>query len=219
MMENNGFQYSSCISLKGVFAKNERGYRLTAVLALDFRTFLENVKMSSSLSKILKTGINVFKINYQNIKNEKHYSKPTLPLNERSSNSSASFLLFKKNCLFCSNSLSQDSHGADTWLISYYLTNQYPDIYFYNYYLQYNYVNTNIIIYIFLYSRNTNCIILFLHLQGVLYRSRAEFKGTVSLLQVTLHAKMAMPDLQQYPLQLCLIKYEIELHIFVSENC
>jgi len=34
-------------------------------LALDFRTFLENLKMSSSISKILETGINVFKSNYQ----------------------------------------------------------------------------------------------------------------------------------------------------------
>ena len=63
--------------LKGVFAKNERGNRLMAknkrfwslllllfynniLLAQDFRTFLENMKMSSSLSKILETGINVF---------------------------------------------------------------------------------------------------------------------------------------------------------------
>ena len=32
-------------------------------LALDFRTFLENMKMSSSLTKILETRINVFKSN------------------------------------------------------------------------------------------------------------------------------------------------------------
>ena len=38
-------------------------------LALDFRTFLKNIKMSSSLSKILETGINVFKSNSQIIKN------------------------------------------------------------------------------------------------------------------------------------------------------
>ena len=38
------------------------------MLALDFLTFLENRKMSSSLSKILETGINVFKINYKIIK-------------------------------------------------------------------------------------------------------------------------------------------------------
>ena len=36
--------------------------------ALDSRTFLENMKMSSSLSKILETGINVFKSNYKIIK-------------------------------------------------------------------------------------------------------------------------------------------------------
>ena len=44
-------------------------------LALDFRTFLENMKMSSSISKILETGINVFKINYQIIKNKKNITK------------------------------------------------------------------------------------------------------------------------------------------------
>ena len=38
---------------------------------MDFRTFLENMKMSSSLSKIPETGINVFKSNYQIIKNTK----------------------------------------------------------------------------------------------------------------------------------------------------
>ena len=42
-------------------------------LALDFRTFLDNMKMSSSLSKILEPGINVFKINSQIIKNIMKY--------------------------------------------------------------------------------------------------------------------------------------------------
>jgi len=42
-------------------------------LALDFRTFLENIKMSFSLSKILETGINVFKRNNKIIKNKKYY--------------------------------------------------------------------------------------------------------------------------------------------------
>ena len=46
-------------------------------LALDFRTFQENMKMSSSLSKILETGVNVFKINYQIIK-KKYYEILTL---------------------------------------------------------------------------------------------------------------------------------------------
>ena len=41
-------------------------------LALDFRTFLENIKMSSSLSKTLETGINVFKSNSQIMKNTKY---------------------------------------------------------------------------------------------------------------------------------------------------
>ena len=44
-------------------------------LALDFRTFLENMKTSSSLSKILETGINVFKIKYQIIKIKKNIMK------------------------------------------------------------------------------------------------------------------------------------------------
>ena len=35
------------------------------MLALDFRTFLENMKMSSLLSKILETGIKVFKTIYE----------------------------------------------------------------------------------------------------------------------------------------------------------
>ena len=37
-------------------------------LALDFPTFLENMKMSPSLSKIFETEINDFKINSQIIK-------------------------------------------------------------------------------------------------------------------------------------------------------
>ena len=41
--------------------------------ALDFPTFLENMKLSSSLSKILETGINVFKSNSQIMKNSKYY--------------------------------------------------------------------------------------------------------------------------------------------------
>ena len=41
------------------------------MLALDFRTYLENMKMSSSLSKILDTGINGFKSNCQIIKRKK----------------------------------------------------------------------------------------------------------------------------------------------------
>ena len=47
-------------------------------LALDFRTFLENMNMSSSLSKILKTGINVFKRNSQIMKNTKYYDISTI---------------------------------------------------------------------------------------------------------------------------------------------
>ena len=40
-------------------------------LELDFRTFLEHMKMSSSFSKIYETGINVFKSNYQIVRNKK----------------------------------------------------------------------------------------------------------------------------------------------------
>ena len=53
-------------------------------LALDFRTFLENMEMSSSWSKILETGINVFKINYQIMTNKNimkyHEITLTVPL-------------------------------------------------------------------------------------------------------------------------------------------
>ena len=69
-------------------------YNLFSRLALDFRTFLENMKMSSSLSKIFETGINVFKSNSQiillytgyarvvnntimNLVNKPRYSKPS----------------------------------------------------------------------------------------------------------------------------------------------
>ena len=38
----------------------------------------ENMKMSSSLSKILETGINVFKGNFQIMKNTKYYEKSTI---------------------------------------------------------------------------------------------------------------------------------------------
>ena len=44
---------------------------------MDLRTFLENIKMSSSLSTIRETGINVFKSNYQIIKNKKYYEIST----------------------------------------------------------------------------------------------------------------------------------------------
>ena len=46
-------------------------------MALDFRTFFENMKMSPSLLKILKTGINVLKSNYQIIKYKKYYEIST----------------------------------------------------------------------------------------------------------------------------------------------
>ena len=48
------------------------------LLAVKGTTFLENMKMSSSLSKILETGINVFKINYKIIKNINNYEISTI---------------------------------------------------------------------------------------------------------------------------------------------
>ena len=54
-------------------------------LSLDFRTFLENIKMSSSLSKILETGMNVFKSHSQ-IKESKTYLKVKLYTNASKNN-------------------------------------------------------------------------------------------------------------------------------------
>ena len=51
------------------------------LLALDFRTFLVNMKMSSSESKILEIGINVFKRNCQFIKVKKNVMKYQLYMN------------------------------------------------------------------------------------------------------------------------------------------
>jgi len=62
--------------------------------ALDIRTFLENVKMSSSLSKILETGINVFKSNYQIIKNKKNIMKYYLYTNASKNNRWLLFVIF-----------------------------------------------------------------------------------------------------------------------------
>ena len=36
---------------------------------------------------------------------------------------------------------------------------------------------------------------------------------------MTLYAKMASPDLQGHPWKLCLIKYDLNIHVFVSSNC
>jgi len=55
-------------------------------LALDFRTFLESMKMSSSSLKILETGINVFESNYQIIKNKKNIMKYQLFTNASKNN-------------------------------------------------------------------------------------------------------------------------------------
>ena len=52
-------------------------------LALDFRTFVDNMKMSSSLSKILEPGINVFKRNCQIMKNKKYDILTTYECDEK----------------------------------------------------------------------------------------------------------------------------------------
>jgi len=57
-----------CIHIKIIFHKIFDFFLDNISLTLDFRIFLENMKMSSSLSKTLETGINVFKSNYQIIK-------------------------------------------------------------------------------------------------------------------------------------------------------
>ena len=49
-------------------------------------------------------------------------------------------------------------------------------------------------------------------------KSTASHQGTVSVFQVTLHAKMAMPDLQRYPLNLNLIKNVEETVIFLTRK-
>ena len=61
-----------------VFLKIIFSIQLFLRLALDFRTFLENMKMSSLLSKILETGINVFKIKIQIIKNKNYNEISTI---------------------------------------------------------------------------------------------------------------------------------------------
>ena len=55
-------------------------FKNTISLALDFQTFPVNMKMSSSLSKIFETGINVFNGKYQIIKKEKYYEILTIYL-------------------------------------------------------------------------------------------------------------------------------------------
>ena len=47
-----------------------------SAMALDFQTFLENMKKSSLLSKILETGINIFKSNSRMIKKWTIYYTP-----------------------------------------------------------------------------------------------------------------------------------------------
>ena len=41
----------------------------------------------------------------------------------------------------------------------------------------------------------------------------------VPVYHVTIHAKMATPDFHRYPLRLCMIKYYLDIHVFVSFNC
>ena len=48
-----------------------------------------------------------------------------------------------------------------------------------------------------------------------------DFNGDFELLkfQVNLYGKMVMTDLQRYPWKLCLIKYELDINVFVSSSC
>ena len=44
-------------------------------------------------------------------------------------------------------------------------------------------------------------------------------KLTVSVILIDPPTEMSMSDSQRYPLKLCLIKFEIDIHVFVFENC
>ena len=44
---------------------------------------------------------------------------------------------------------------------------------------------------------------------------KVHIKGTVSVISSDLHAKMTMPDLQQYPWKLFYINYELDIHIHI----
>ena len=47
----------------------------------------------------------------------------------------------------------------------------------------------------------------------------SSLKGLLALIKLTLHAKMAMPDLQQYPWNLKLIKNNEDIAVFLLEKC
>ena len=39
-------------------------------------------------------------------------------------------------------------------------------------------------------------------------------QGTVSVIHVTIHAKIAVPDSQRHPLKRCLIKYDLDINVY-----
>ena len=49
--------------------------------------------------------------------------------------------------------------------------------------------------------------------EGLYIGKRGALKGLLAKFQVTLHAKMAMPDLQRYRWKICLIKYELDINV------
>ena len=81
MFDGGSLKIMLTFPLKGVF---NFIIFLFGFLKIIFRTFLENMEMSSSWSKILETGINVFKINYQIMTNKNimkyHEITLTVPL-------------------------------------------------------------------------------------------------------------------------------------------
>ena len=52
------------------------------------------------------------------------------------------------------------------------------------------------------------------HLRAENKRKGSDLKGLGAYFQVTLRAKIAMPDLQRYPLMRCLIKYELDINVY-----
>ena len=62
-----------------------------------------------------------------------------------------------------------------------------------------------------------------LRISSLLIQTKIEkslIKGTVSVIQVTLHEKLTMPDLEHYTFtELSLIQYKLYINVFVFLNC
>ena len=56
------------------------------------------------------------------------------------------------------------------------------------------------------------------HLRAKNKGKGSDLKGLGAYFQVTLRAKIAMPDLQRYPLMRCLIKYKLDIKVYNVEN-